>query len=600
MKGVMRKTSSFGPLLIIALFSIVAISIAWASLSESLYGDISEMLAVISRGLFTGISFAILLLSSLIVLSTTATMITTERENQTFDLLVVTGLSKKQIILGKLVSAIGFICFLIMATLPLLSICFILGGVSLQDIVIAYVSILTTLAAVGMVGIMASAIAKDSRKAQGLGFLIIFLLFLGIPWAIELIRAFTGRFSSTPNIIWLFNPYMNFFRILFRIPLSPFAGGFLMAINPFYLILFTNSVLLAVGFIIANKYFISPEKEKTKIRKKYIESREILEKRRKRFPYYLIDPLKKNREIQDDENPAFVKEKRYTFASRLVFIIRFAYITLLCGVVFCVSMPFTGIDEEFIVVYYIIGTLIGTLFTLIISSNLVVDEIEKNTFDSLRSTMLKPAEVFWSKIGFTFMCAALILTTYTVPGILFYIIGGNRWFAWDTYSELPPLSLWLLGLNTMIMSVVLACIVGILASSIGRTKKNAQANAISLFALLSVSPTLITGMLYIIDEFLLHRKFSFDYWEMERTFAPFLAGFMSPFYYMATAIHKASSYGDNVLSYIITSNISFLIFVAILFRLTYLRFKKIWIHGLEKKSILSQAFNVVRKRIWAR
>ncbi len=66
----------------------------------------------------------------------TANVITGERERQTFDLLVCTQLTPLNIVLGKLAASLSTVVLLIIASLPLYSIVFLLGGVSPAELAI--------------------------------------------------------------------------------------------------------------------------------------------------------------------------------------------------------------------------------------------------------------------------------------------------------------------------------------------------------------------------------------------------------------------------------------------------------------------------------
>ena len=66
----------------------------------------------------------------------TANVITQEKERQTFDLLVCTQLTPWNIVLGKLASALSTVFLLIIASLPLYSIVFLLGGVCPVELII--------------------------------------------------------------------------------------------------------------------------------------------------------------------------------------------------------------------------------------------------------------------------------------------------------------------------------------------------------------------------------------------------------------------------------------------------------------------------------
>lgn len=593
LKGVFRKSNSFTSLIILALLSLVSVSTTWITMGA--VGKIGlqvEWINKISRGLFIGTSYIIFFISSVLVLVATSNTIASERENKTFDLLIVTGLSRVQIILGKLISALGYIFFLILALLPVISISFILGGVSFGDIFASYVIIFTTLFALGMIGIMASAFSSTSKKAQGLAFLIAVLLYAVIPVGTEIYEATLGYRRSAPNLLMVLNPYFNLIRIFYG------SGYWIitsskswMSVSPLLLPLISNGIVSGLALIVALRYFISPEKVRTKVRKKYIEDENLLVLRRKRFPYYIVDPLKKNREIQDNEQPAYVKEKRYTFASKMVYIIRFGYVTLIIGTIIGILL-FLGPADNPISFYSGIALIIAGLFSITLSSGAVVDEVEKGTFDLLRSTLIRPDEVFFAKIRFILWCTFIVVCTFLSPGFVLSIIGRSGLYLWD-----ENLSAWLLGLNVIIMSVLISTALGLFFSTLKTTKRNALSGAIFAFILLSLTPHGIMA-LWLLIEYLTQGRTYIP--QMGKDVGNFFGGFLSPLHYLSVTLSKIDHHMPYI-SYITISNLCFVVFIVILYRLVYLRFRKIWYEGFRTgPSPLALLLGKVRRLLWAR
>lgn len=274
--GTLRKFGAFVSLFLLASCCMIAVSIFWVENRGHRYQSgqtiiyYQDNLKEASRALFMGICYIILFLSSLNVILTTAAMISAERENRTFELLIVTGLTKTQIILGKLVSSLGFIFLLIISTLPVVSICFLMGGVDVDEVLTAYLVILTTIMAIGMIGIMFSSLCKSTKKAQGLAILFAVALYFFLPFGLEVFKEITGnRGFNRLNVFFLLNPFVNFFRLFVPnfAPPSANASG-LASMSPLILTLEANAIVALFAFLFArpmqtkeseNKYF-DPEK----------------------------------------------------------------------------------------------------------------------------------------------------------------------------------------------------------------------------------------------------------------------------------------------------------------------------------------------------
>ena len=64
--------------------------------------------------------------------------ITGEKERKTYEMLLASPLRPSTILVGKLLSSLGYLVILIVSSLPLMMLCFLLGGISLSEIVRAY------------------------------------------------------------------------------------------------------------------------------------------------------------------------------------------------------------------------------------------------------------------------------------------------------------------------------------------------------------------------------------------------------------------------------------------------------------------------------
>jgi len=124
-------------------------------------------------------------LISLIMPALTSGAISIEREQRTFELLRSTTLSTRSIVLGKLFSSLSFVCLLLTASLPLISICFLLGGVSPQQVGVTYLLLLLNAVVYGAVALAWSAGTGSTATATAMSYGSLFLYFcVTAPFAI--------------------------------------------------------------------------------------------------------------------------------------------------------------------------------------------------------------------------------------------------------------------------------------------------------------------------------------------------------------------------------------------------------------------------------
>src|SRR3954467_15773874 len=100
----------------------------YAMIAASSANDISSSTPV-GKLYFAAVTAVELGLICLLAPALTADLISGERERQTLDLLLVTPLSRRQIVVGKLVAALGSLLLLIVLALPIQALAILIGGI---------------------------------------------------------------------------------------------------------------------------------------------------------------------------------------------------------------------------------------------------------------------------------------------------------------------------------------------------------------------------------------------------------------------------------------------------------------------------------------
>ncbi len=123
----------------------------------------------------------LLLLSAvlLVVPTVSALAVVGEKERLTLELLQVSQLPARQVVLGKLASSLAYLLLLIVAVAPILTLPLLIGGVTLVDIAAAIGMIAVTAVMVGAVSIWISSIVKTGRAAVALSLLFVALITVG-------------------------------------------------------------------------------------------------------------------------------------------------------------------------------------------------------------------------------------------------------------------------------------------------------------------------------------------------------------------------------------------------------------------------------------
>jgi ABC-type transport system involved in multi-copper enzyme maturation permease subunit len=133
----------------------------------------------IGQGVFATVLILQTLLTILLAPALTSGAISSEREKQTLELLITTPVSTLGMVTGKLFSSLAYLLLLIVASVPLMSIVFTLGGVAPDDVVRAYVMLFAVALGLGSVGLFMSALVKRTQVATALSYVAVFGVIIG-------------------------------------------------------------------------------------------------------------------------------------------------------------------------------------------------------------------------------------------------------------------------------------------------------------------------------------------------------------------------------------------------------------------------------------
>ncbi len=111
----------------------------------------------------------------------TAGAISAEREHQTFDLLRTTLLRARSLVVGKLLAATLFLWLLLFTAVPLQGLAFLFGGVAIEEILIAIVTLMITAFAFSTLGLFFSSLVKRTLISTVLSYGTALIVVFGIP-----------------------------------------------------------------------------------------------------------------------------------------------------------------------------------------------------------------------------------------------------------------------------------------------------------------------------------------------------------------------------------------------------------------------------------
>ncbi|MGQ0743669.1 MAG: ABC transporter permease [Acidimicrobiales bacterium] len=207
----MRGRATWAVVTVYLLALVVALRLLLLVLtrfSDSSFGNAFTSSAV-GYGVFDWILFGMLILVVFIVPGLTAGALSGERERQTLTSLQVTLLSPRSIVIGKILAALSFVGLLVVASLPILSVTFIMGGLKVRELIAGVAMVLLSAFFLGCLGICLSTLLRRTQGATVMAYALTLGLSLGTFMAYGLMRAFEDHSEPPrPPIALMLNPFV--------------------------------------------------------------------------------------------------------------------------------------------------------------------------------------------------------------------------------------------------------------------------------------------------------------------------------------------------------------------------------------------------------
>ncbi len=309
-------------------------------------------------------------LASMMTPSFTAGSITGEKERKTYEMLLASPLLPSSIVMGKLSAGLAHLSVLIFSSLPIAMICLPLGGVSIYELLAAYVALAVSVVTFGMISIGASAFFQRTSAALVVSYLIILPLSIG------------------GVIFWLqmSGPTFAGVRLVLIVTLLPLVAAIVSGIIYWKT---CNLLLYPPDVGAEGKDVVDLEHESQQAVGLVIQ--------RDQFPDKLFAPPKREDLMEDDVNPVYEKEVRSEIFSQGTLMLR-----LVIQISMVLAIPFLGVclyifpqyAAWYICYVIIFNVLVGPVF----SAGSVTSERERETLDLLLTTIISPMQILSGKL----------------------------------------------------------------------------------------------------------------------------------------------------------------------------------------------------------
>ncbi|MEA2577726.1 MAG: type transport system permease protein [Chloroflexota bacterium] len=244
LRGRMRGRRAFAIitiyLLLLGGFALMAEKLVEANFSSGFGGQSAFAGAAIGQGIFAALLMLMTLQVAFLAPSSTSGSISLEREKQTLELLIATPISSLAIVVGKLLSALVYVFLLIAASIPLMAVVFVYGGVGPEDVLRGYVVLIATALGLGSFGLLCSSIVKRTTAATAITIFGVLAVTIGTVFVLGFWQA-VGRFDANgnrqpflgiqaPAVLGYLNPFIAQADVMCGTETS-FGGGWCGAVN---------------------------------------------------------------------------------------------------------------------------------------------------------------------------------------------------------------------------------------------------------------------------------------------------------------------------------------------------------------------------------
>lgn len=337
------------------------------------------------------------IIASMMVPSFAAGTITGEKERKSYESLLASPLRPSAIVLGKLLAALCHLGILIVCSLPIVMLCVPLGGVSLYEVLAAYLALVVSVVCFGMVSVACSSYFQRTMAALTVSYLVI------------LPAAMLGA------LLWYSLSDFGQQRLLLSITILPATAAAVFAI------LFSATcrrLMYPSDIGSEGKEVVDIEHEMQQAVGMVIQSDQ--------FPDKLFAPPKRNDLIPDGANPVYDKEMRSELFSQGTLMLR-----IVIQVSMFLAIPlmafyfyiYPSYAPWYISYVLLFNMLVGPVF----SADRVTSERERETLELILTTTVSPWQILKGKL-FAGLRVSTVLTMFLVwPVALALLMVPDYW-----------------------------------------------------------------------------------------------------------------------------------------------------------------------------
>jgi len=410
MPSLMRNKQTIWVLLAVAIGFTVTVLFKWPT------GGVSSLTGEQPRAAFRSLAITMLTAVVLIVPAFPATGLVKEIRHRTMELLLNSPLQRYEIYLGKALALIGFIFILLTITLPAMTCCYAMGGISLKnDVLVLYGLIAVVCLQLAVLGMLVGTFAGSPESALRWVYGCTFGLVIAtvIPW--QFLNGFEGLLGSLAAFLRQLSPIPAVMELVGSSSLDRLRLQTDQSLIGAYL--FYAIVFIVIGSVICVRRFNYSLLDRSRSQGIITDDLSTSGKTMRRL-FFLVDPQRRKAGIPFYMNPVMVKEFRSRQFGRLHWLLRLvagcAVLSLLLTLATTLGTVDWGVERIGGIIVIAQVTLIVVL-TPGMAGGVIAGEIEGGGWNLLRVTPLSAGKILRGKL-ISILLTLLLVLCASLPG----------------------------------------------------------------------------------------------------------------------------------------------------------------------------------------
>jgi ABC-type transport system involved in multi-copper enzyme maturation permease subunit len=407
--GLMRNRGTLYILVATALAFSAVVILKWPS------SGVSDLNGQQARETWQWLTYAMLGAAILIVPVFPATSLVKELRRLTLELLLNSPLPRASIYFGKAGAMLGFVLLLLFATLPAMACCFLMGGLTLTDILRLYGFLLILCSQLIVVGLLVGTFCRSTEAALRWSYGVTFALTIVPTFPDFFLKGSDSAIASGAGWFRMISPIPSIMQMLNQ---GSIGGAGLTEHQPviFWYLVFTGLSIVA-GSVVCIARLSHTLLDRSRSQGIITDERSRGAQAARRV-LFLVDPQKRSAGIPWFLNPVMVKEFRCRQFGRLHWLLRLiagcAVLSLMLTLASASGAESRGVNFTGAIIIVLQVALI-VLLTPGLAASMIAGELESGSWNLLRVTPMSGIRILLGKLISVVLTLALLLCA-TLPG----------------------------------------------------------------------------------------------------------------------------------------------------------------------------------------